>query len=166
MKITVLNRQRAVRADLPWLRKFARQALAECVKHPARTEAVLPQLTAVAVTLISDDEIAAVHSRFFNIEGPTDVISFDHGEILISAETARANAARFRTTARNEMALYIVHGLLHLNGFEDEAPRDAVAMRRIQTKIFRQCLSEMGKAWQSKASDPQTSNRRTLRPRL
>src|SRR5438105_254562 len=137
MKITVLNRQRAVSVDLLWLRRFARHALVECVKHRARAETALPQLSAVAVTLISDAEIAAVHARFFNIEGPTDVISFDHGEILISAETARANAARFRTTARDEMALYIVHGLLHLNGFEDEDPADAAAMRRIQTKIFR-----------------------------
>lgn len=141
LKITVSNRQTKVKFDLPWLKRAARRALAECLKHPAHSNPVLPQLSGVEVTVISDDAIAEVHERFMRIEGPTDVITFDHGEILISAETARRNAAHFGKSPGEELALYIIHGLLHLNGFADKLPADAARMRRVQSRILNHCLS-------------------------
>jgi probable rRNA maturation factor len=63
-----------------------------------------------------------------NESGPTDVITFQHGEIFISAEMARRNARRFGNSLARELRLYIVHGLLHLHGFDD---RDKAGERRI-----------------------------------
>ncbi len=52
----------------------------------------------VNVVLVSDRRMAALHQRFMQIAGPTDVLTFQHGEIVVSVETAQANAARFRSS--------------------------------------------------------------------
>ncbi len=143
MKIVVGNRQKKVKFDLPWLKRLARLALAECLKNPAHEKTVLPRLPGVEVTVISDADIADVHERFMQIAGPTDVITFDHGEILISAETACRNAARYGKSPVEELALYLIHGLLHLNGFADKHPADAAKMRSVQTRILKHCLTSL-----------------------
>ena len=143
MEISLHNRQRKVRAALPWLRRFAPLALAECLLHPAHGETPLPRLGEVEVTLVSDATIARVHRDFMEIPGATDVITFDHGEIVISTETAQANAAIYGRSLDEELALYIVHGLLHLNGYEDKEPTAAARMHRLQEQILADCLEKL-----------------------
>lgn len=75
-----------------------------------------------------------------DIPGATDVITFDHGEIVISTETARENAALYDRTLDQELALYVVHGLLHLGGYEDKEPEDFARMRELQERILAECL--------------------------
>lgn len=143
MEISLHNRQRKVRVNLPWLRRFAVTALGECLRHPAHGETPLPRLREVEVTLVSDATIARVHRDFMDIPGATDVITFDHGEIVISTDTARTNAVQYGRTLQEELALYIVHGLLHLNGYEDKEPADAARMHRLQEGILADCLEKM-----------------------
>jgi probable rRNA maturation factor len=138
--IHVENRQRAVRVNLGWLRRFADAALVECAKHSDDGRFALRALPEVEVAIVSDRVIARVHVDFMGIEGPTDVITFDHGEIVMSAQTAAANATKYRHGIDEELALYIVHGLLHLNGYEDATPRDAGRMRKTQDRAMRTCL--------------------------
>ncbi|MGB8353523.1 MAG: rRNA maturation RNase YbeY [Chthoniobacteraceae bacterium] len=140
MEITLSNRQRSVQLDLPWLRSFSEIALEECLKHPAHTRTVLPDLDNVDVVIVSDRVIADVHVRFMNIPGPTDVITFDHGEILISAQTAGINAAKYGKPIDHETALYIIHGLLHLNGYTDKKEEAARKMHKLQNQILDACL--------------------------
>lgn len=136
MKIEVHNRQRAVRVPLAWLRRVAAVALEECA-GPAQ------ELETIEVTLVSDRVSAAVHERFMGIGGPTDVITFEHGEIVISAATARRQAAEHGAPLGEELALYIIHGLLHLNGGEDATARGAARMRRVQARVLRACLARV-----------------------
>ena len=110
MTITVANRQAGVKFDLRWLRKIARFALAECLPQRVADEPPLTQLEAVEVAIVSDPAIAEVHEKFMRISGPTDVITFAHGEILISADTAQNNARRFRQKLERELALYVGTG--------------------------------------------------------
>ena len=84
--------------------------------------------------------IADVHSRFMQIAGPTDVITIEHGEILISAETAKNQARAYSQKLQDELALYIIHGLLHLAGFDDVKPADAAKMRRLQERLLAKLL--------------------------
>lgn len=140
VEITLHNRQRKVKADLPWLRRIAPVALDECLRHPAHDHAPLPHLPEVEVTLVSDATIARVHLDFMEIPGATDVITFDHGEIVMSTETALVNAAQYGRTLDEELALYLVHGLLHLNGYEDKEPAAAARMHRLQERILAHCL--------------------------
>lgn len=79
--------------------------------------------------------MADLHQRFLNESGPTDVITFQHGEIVISAETARRQARAFRTSLEHELRLYVAHGLLHLRGFDDKTSAGAAEMKRLQEKL-------------------------------
>jgi probable rRNA maturation factor len=127
VKITIRNLQRKVHVDLARLRK-------SLPKIAERVGEIKPDL---AVLLVSDTRMAKLHHEFLHETGPTDVITFEHGEIFISVETARRNARRFGSSLGHEIQLYIIHGLLHLQGFDDRIARDATRMRRAQEKILR-----------------------------
>jgi probable rRNA maturation factor len=143
LKISVHNRQRGVPVSLPWLRRFAEAALPICARHSADGRFALRAIGEVEVVIVSDRVIADVHERFMSISGPTDVITFGHGEIVISAQTALVHATRYRQSLEHELALYTVHGLLHLNGYKDATSRDAARMRRLQQRIVQACLAEI-----------------------
>ena len=80
--------------------------------------------------------MASLHRQFLNQTGPTDVLTFQHGEIFISVETARRHARVFGNSLARELRLYIVHGLLHLQGFDDRKRTDARKMERMQERIL------------------------------
>ena len=134
--ITVRNLQRTVDVDLAALQNFARRAFDRCLALPKR-KSTLSSLARVDVLLISDRRIAGLHRRFHKIAGPTDVITFQHGEIFISAQTAQRHAAEFGTSTRREIELYLLHGLLHLHGFNDKTAADRRRMNAIQDKMMR-----------------------------
>jgi probable rRNA maturation factor len=133
--ISVSNRQRRARVDVATLRDFAERALAACLARPGRKSSRLADLRQVEVVLISDKQIAAIHQRFMNDPNPTDVITFQHGEIVISVEIAKRQARQFGTSLEHELRLYLVHGLLHLSGFDDKTSGGAREMKRIQEKL-------------------------------
>lgn len=89
---------------------------------------MLGSLLEVEATFISDAAIGKVHAKFLGNPASTDVITFAHGEILISAETAALEAGLRGEPLGRELVRYLVHGLLHLNGHEDKDPADAAAM--------------------------------------
>jgi probable rRNA maturation factor len=95
----------------------------------------------VEVAIVSDRVIARVHEQFMNIPGATDVITFEHGELVTSAQTAAVYARQYGTDVNEELALYIIHGLLHLNGYDDLNQTDAALMRRTQQHILKACLA-------------------------
>lgn len=139
-EISVHNRQRKLRFDLVWLRRFALIALPECVTHAASKDTPLFHLEEIEVSIVSDSVIADVHRRFMQIKGATDVITFDHGEILISAETAKGYALKYGHSLETELGLYIIHGLLHLSGFDDIKAEDAAKMHKLQDQILKKLL--------------------------
>jgi len=98
---------------------------------------VLSRLDEISVALVSDRRIAELHRRFLNERGPTDVLTFQHGEIVISAETARRQARAFRTSLEHELRLYIAHGFLHLRGYDDKTPAGATEMTRLQESVVK-----------------------------
>ncbi|MDQ6939557.1 MAG: rRNA maturation RNase YbeY [Verrucomicrobiota bacterium] len=128
MPITIRNLQRKVRMDCPALQRFAERALAKIPHH---------SLGEITVLLISDRRMATLHRQFMDIAGPTDVITFQHGEIFISVETAKRNARRFHSSVEDEVKLYLVHGLLHLSGFDDKIAADAREMEKAQARIIK-----------------------------
>jgi probable rRNA maturation factor len=105
----------------------------------------------ISGAIVEDAQIHAINRQFLNHDCPTDVVSFlldggrsvkarrggrrgagksIDGEIVISAETARRSARELNTTPRRELDLYLVHGLLHLCGYDDLTPRERRLMRR------------------------------------
>ena len=135
--IRVLNRQRRLAVKLSALQTFAESALSACLKLRPRKSGVLKELPEINVLLVSDKRIAEIHREFMNEPGPTDVITFQHGEIVISAETAKRQARQYRTTVEHELRLYLVHGLLHLQGRDDKTANGAAEMKRVQERLLR-----------------------------
>lgn len=133
------NRQRAVKVDLPKIRRIVEVALPLCVGRPRRKGAVLP--AEVEITLLGEAAIAKVHGEFLEDPTPTDVITFEHGEILIGVPIAAANARKFRHPADHEVALCAIHGLLHLLGYDDLIEKEKVIMHARQEEILKMALS-------------------------
>ncbi len=134
--VTITNRQRAVKLDLAFIRKMAEAAKAWCGEAVKSGNEPLARLEEVEVTIVSDRRIAEVHGEFFDDPTPTDVITFQHGEILIGAETVAENGARYGHGASEEAALCVIHGLLHLAGWDDLTATEAKQMARKQEQIF------------------------------
>ena len=133
-----------IELDLERLRSFAPEALAEVLRLERGEDlnGPLPDLEAVEVSLVDDSVIARVHEEFMDIAGATDVITFDHGEIVISVETALKQAEEFGSSMMREVALYMTHGLLHLLGFDDREPGAAARMAETQEAIVARCWKE------------------------
>lgn len=102
-------------------------------------ETVLGRRKAV-VALVDDATMAELHERFLGEEGPTDVLSFPHGEIVVSADTALREAEARGIPPLHELLLYVVHGALHLEGFDDKTEE---ARRRMRAEE-RRVLVELG----------------------
>lgn len=100
----------------------------------------------ISIAVVDDATIARLHEKFLADPSPTDVLSFvlerseEHleGEVVLSADTARANATRYRNTAEREALLYAIHGVLHLVGYDDTTPRMRAEMRRQEKRYLGQ----------------------------
>ncbi len=140
-EITVRNLQRTIPINSKSLEDFAKKALPLCLSLRKTSRTDLVTLREIFVLIISDRRMAALHQQFLNESGPTDVITFSHGEIFISAETAKRHARQFRTSLQREVQLYIAHGLLHLHGFDDRDQTGSRKMKTIQRGILRRLSS-------------------------
>jgi probable rRNA maturation factor len=136
--LTWSNRQRTVRLDLPKIRRIVAAALPICLEKPRSKGATLPP--EVEITLLGEAVIAKVHGEFLDDPTPTDVITFEHGEILIGVPIAAANARKFRHPADHEVALCVIHGLLHLLGYDDLTEKEKVIMHARQEEILEEAL--------------------------
>ena len=139
--ISVRNVQRKIRVNLGELETFAAVAVQRSLKFRKGKRSDLRELRDVFVWLISDRRMAVLHGQFLGQLGPTDVLTFQHGEIFISVETARRHARAFGNSLTRELELYIIHGLLHLHGFDDQKPVEARKMKTAQKRILRCALS-------------------------
>jgi probable rRNA maturation factor len=135
-EITVRNLQRTVPVSVGDLERFAAKAVRACLRLRQRKSTDLTRRCEIFVWFVSDRRMASLHRQFLNQTGPTDVLTFQHGEIFISVETARRHARTFGDSLARELRLYIVHGLLHLHGFDDRKRADARKMERIQKLIL------------------------------
>ena len=135
-EIFLRNFQRRIRINVVELQTFATNALRYCLQLHQRQGTNLRKLNAIFVLLISDRRMASLHRKFMHQTGSTDVLTFQHGEIFISVETAKRHARLFGNSLNRELCLYIAHALLHLHGFDDRTPAAARKMEAMQNKII------------------------------
>ena len=134
--VSVRNLQRTIPVNVGDLEEFAAKAMRCCLRLHKQKATDLTRLREVFIWLISDRRMASLHRQFLSKTGPTDVLTFQHGEIFVSVETARRHARAFRNSLVRELRLYIAHGLLHLHGFHDRKQTDARKMERMQKRIL------------------------------
>jgi len=138
-QISVRNLQRKISLNAAGLEKFVAKAVRCCLETHKPKETELTKLRNVFVWLISDRRMSRLHRQFLGQMGPTDVLTFQHGEIFISVEMAKRHARAFGNSLLRELQLYIVHGLLHLHGFDDRTQPGARRMKKMQAKILGEC---------------------------
>ena len=136
-RISVRNFQRKIGVNVGELETFAAGAVQRCLQLRKGKRSDLRKLREVFVWLISGRRMALLHRQFLGKMGPTDVLTFQHGEIFISVETARRHARAFGNSLMRELKLYMIHGLLHLHGFDDQTPGEARKMGAAQEKVLR-----------------------------
>lgn len=95
---------------------------------------------------MDDRKIRTVNRRYLKHDYATDVLTFDlctkkkrgvvEGEIVISAQTAKRNAAEYGTNVKNEIVLYMTHGVLHLLGYDDHSPSGIKKMRAKEKQLL------------------------------
>lgn len=131
--VEVSDTQAHLRVEPGWVAGLASRVLAR--EGVARSS--------ISVALVDDAAIHALNRRHLDHDWPTDVISFAlsepgepelTGELIVSAQMAAETARDAGAEPRAELALYVVHGLLHLCGYDDLDADDAAAMRRRQAE--------------------------------
>jgi len=137
--VRIINLQRKISVNVAELEKFAFNAVQHSLQLRQRQRTDLRKLSEIFIWLISDRRMALLHRKFLGQSGPTDVMTFQHGEIFISVDTARRHARAVENSLLRELKLYIVHGLLHLHGFDDQTPSEAHRMKAAQEGILRIC---------------------------
>ncbi|MDB9741967.1 rRNA maturation RNase YbeY [Akkermansiaceae bacterium] len=135
LEVTVYNNQTGITLPDELLETFsvsATAALPDVLANTVNGGGVIGELEEIEVSIVSDEVIDQVHQDFMDVEGATDVITFAHGEIVISADTALRLSSDYNQSLEKELFLYIIHGLLHLAGHEDHDADEREAMEKIQ----------------------------------
>lgn len=143
-RLSLYNRQRRQRSFIKLWREIAHRALPLCLAAAKEATAPLKQLEEIEIVFVSDRVISRVHADFLDDPTPTDVITFQHGEILISLDTAARQSVQYGQSYEHEAALYIIHGLLHLGGWDDHDPQEAAEMKIVQERILKEGLRLKG----------------------
>jgi probable rRNA maturation factor len=103
----------------------------------------------LSIAVVSDKAIRQLNRRYLQHDYATDVISFLldsgtgslEGEIIVSAETAATQAPQFGFSPQDELLLYVIHGTLHLVGFDDTTPTARRKMQARQRRYLRRLQS-------------------------
>ena len=156
--LRILNRQKTRLVNVVFLRRVTACLLQELIKLDGYE---------LAVHLVEPSEMMRLNETFLGHEGSTDVITFDNsesragihgargsgnrqtgglphkgatelcGEIFISVADAAGYARTFRSTWQSEVARYVVHGVLHLRGYDDIEPGLRRVMKRQENRLLK-----------------------------
>ncbi len=99
----------------------------------------------LSIVLVDNSRIKELNKQYFNSDVVTDVISFPlsnnknslSGEVIVSVETAVDTAGKRNISVEGEIVLYILHGILHLLGYDDDNEGDARVMHEEESKILK-----------------------------
>lgn len=143
--LAIANRQRTVSLNTPLLRGITKTLLTGLLKlHDFD----------LSVVIVRASEMARINETFLQHQGSTDVITFDyaenspfpiphspfpvHGEIFLCIDDAIAQARAFHTSWQSELARYVVHGVLHLRGYDDIRAADRRKMKREENRLLKE----------------------------
>ncbi|MGB8367732.1 MAG: rRNA maturation RNase YbeY [Limisphaerales bacterium] len=179
MSVTIANRQRVQKINRRLLKQIANALLTELEIKKAE----------IGICLVAAPEMTRLNETFLRHAGSTDVITFDyrdsvlpascrqiklefpagcrkhvHGEIFVCVDEAVLQARKFGTIWQSEVIRYLIHGVLHLLGFDDSSPDVRRKMKREENRRLREmsrrfplsklsCGLKLG-AWNRKASLP------------
>jgi len=137
MPLLIANRQRRLKINVRALKEITATLLRE----------LAGSATTLEINLVGPAQMALVNRTHLQHEGPTDVITFDyrdessretlHGELFICPAVAVEQAHEFGTDWRSELVRYVIHGVLHLLGYDDSEPVARRAMKRVEGRVLK-----------------------------
>ncbi len=135
MEITLQNQQEKVLTQAGKIKKLIRKGL-----KGRRIE----KSGWINICFVNNSRIKKFNAKFLKIKNSTDVLAFNlsnkkekniiSADILISAQKALKQSRSYKTTLNYELSLYVVHGLLHILGFNDHTPRQIKLMRKKESE--------------------------------
>lgn len=141
VKVTIKNSQKKIPIDPRTIKKAALKVLSSQSKEKSGE---------ISICFVTDKRIKRLNRLYLGKNEPTDVLSFDltetddakkklFADIIISTDTALSNSKIFKTSALCEIHMYVVHGLLHLLGYDDGTLKE----RRIMEQKTKQVLKAL-----------------------
>jgi probable rRNA maturation factor len=155
-ELVLRNRQRVRRVNIHALRRIVCSLVDDLLGIDAYE---------LGIHLVAEPEMVRLNETFMRHAGSTDVITFNHdvaadvrrlskgnvkseppglgcygklhGELFVCVDEAVFQAKRFRTSWQSELVRYIVHGVLHLRGFDDRQPAARRKMKREENRLLR-----------------------------
>lgn len=134
-ELSLFNRQQRRKVDLRLLRRIVFDCLQE----------LLAVEFALGIKIVSSPEMARVNEEYLQHAGATDVITFNYleakeqnrirGDIYVCIDEAMVQAKRFGTSWQEELVRYVVHGMLHLVGYDDRTERLRKRMKRAEDEL-------------------------------
>ena len=132
-----INRLHEIDLDCEFTKSVVRQIVTDQCVHSAE----------ISIAIVSDEQIHELNRQYLQHDYETDVLSFNlgtesagfelSGEIVVSADTARRCAQERNIKVIDELTLYVIHGTLHLLGFDDKSEAERKKMRAAEREYAR-----------------------------
>ncbi len=145
LKIRIRNHQRKITINIKTLIHLARQVL----KRKGLRNAEL------SIVFVGKQRIRALNKKFRKKDRPTDVLAFSMregedarlhpqvlGDVVICPQIAKEAARTYHHTTGQEIELYLIHGLLHLLGYDDSRAKSRALMEKEQLMILREAIKQ------------------------
>jgi probable rRNA maturation factor len=136
IRLHIRNLQKKLPVDRPLLKKIVQTV---CAQESPGVE------FEITLCLVTDEVIRRLNCRFHHSDCATDVLAFPLSQgaqeiiadVFVSADTAVSQSKAYKTNPRYEMSLYVVHGLLHITGYDDLTSADRAVMRRKEKEFLK-----------------------------
>jgi len=133
MKIEI-NKLVSDKIDFEFLEKFAKKILS---LDKLGTK-ISKKFSELSIAIVDDEKIKALNKKYLNKDRITDVLAFDYGEIIICLDQAKRQAKELNLSTEQELAILLIHGILHLAGYNDRIKKDKEKMFKQQNKTFKE----------------------------
>jgi len=136
MEITLKNLQKKIPIPNAKILKAIQHAINS---SPLRGEARWG-CSNLSIVFTGSERMRTINKKYLGHDYVTDVLTFDLGEgqaeIIICPQVAVTNAKAHQTSTEKEIILYVIHGILHLAGYDDHSPKDILKMRKMEKVIL------------------------------
>lgn len=138
MKIEI-NKLVSDKIDLKFLEKFAKDILSlDGLGIKNRLKLNIPELS---IVIVGDVRMKSINKKYRNKNKTTDVLSFEYGEIIICLNQAKRQAKKEKHLLKEELEILLLHGILHLAGYDDQTQKDFNKMINKQEGIWQKIKS-------------------------
>ena len=102
------------------------------------------QINSLVINFVTETEITDLNEKYLGHYYSTDIITFDYSEdkkeidaeIFISVDDVESNARKYKVHFKNEVTRLIIHGILHLLGYDDQQKKDKIIMKRMENDLL------------------------------